>query len=368
MSGPLAILAAGGTGGHLFPAEAVAHRLLERGWRVTLATDDRGLRYATGFPEAVRRLELRSATLARGGLTARLALPVTLARGIGAALLAFRRDTPAIVAGFGGYPSIPALAAATLMGLPRLIHEQNGTLGRVNRAFASRVNRVACGSWPLRDPPRRAALQPVGNPVRAPVREAARIPYAMPGDGPLSLLIFGGSQGAHALARLMPETVALLPEPVRRRLAVTHQIRPEDMDEAVAAYRAAEIPEPAVAPFFDDLPERIARAHLVVARAGAMTIAELETIGRPSILVPLPSAMDDHQTANARPLAEAGAAILAPEADTDAGAMAGHLRAVLLEPWTARAMAAAAHARARPDADRTLADLLEELAGPGARP
>lgn len=357
----LAVLAAGGTGGHLFPAQALAEELLAGGWRVALATDARGLRYASGFPDEVARIELRSATTARGGLTARLAVPVTLARGVLGAIWRLRRERPAVVAGFGGYPAIPALAAAWTLGIPRIIHEQNAVLGRVNRAFARRVDRVACGLWPVEGAPKGARLEHIGNPVRAAVLEAARIPYDPPGDGPLRLLVFGGSQGASVFAERMPEAVAALPEGLRARLSIVQQAREEDAETLASAYRDLGVPAE-LAPFFADMPARMAAAHLVIARAGASTVAELAAIGRPSLLVPLPTAMADHQTANAKSLAEAGGSELLPQSAATPERLAEAIAAVLKDTSRAGALAAAARQQARPDAARSLAEMLDEIA------
>lgn len=362
MRGRLLVIAAGGTGGHMFPAQALAEAMLARGWRVALSTDARGLRYAGGFPEAAERRAISAATFARGGLAAKALAPLRIAAGVAEAWAWFGADRPAAVAGFGGYPALPALAAAGLRGVPRLIHEQNGVLGRVNRLFAARVEALACGVTPLIGAPAGAKLVDIGNPVRAAAQASALVPYAPPGEGALSLLAFGGSQGASALSRLLPEMMAALPEALRARLKVTAQAR-----EAEAATLSAALgPEAEVAPFFADMPARIAAAQLVICRAGASTVAELAAIGRPSILIPYPAATADHQTANARPLAAAGAAILAPEqgpygtALTGAG-LAAHVRAVLEDPACAASMAAAAKALGRPDADAALADLVERI-------
>lgn len=356
----LLVIAAGGTGGHLFPAQALAEEMLGRGWRVTLSTDARGARYAGGFPPEVVRAVLPSASPARGGALARAALPLRLAAGIARALAAFRGDTPACVAGFGGYPAVPAMAAARLLGLPRLVHEQNAVPGRVNRFFATRVHAVACGIWPARLPDGARAV-PVGNPVRAAVRAAAALPYVPPGDGPLSLLATGGSQGAGALGRLVPEALGLLEPPLRARIAAAIQVRPEDLEAVRARCRALGLAAE-TAPFFADLPERLARAGLVIARAGASTVAELAVVGRPAILVPYPAAADDHQTANAAGLAAAGAALLLPEAGLTAATLAGHVAAILADPARAAAMAGAARSLGRPDAAARLADLVETVA------
>ncbi|MEM6441147.1 MAG: UDP-N-acetylglucosamine--N-acetylmuramyl-(pentapeptide) pyrophosphoryl-undecaprenol N-acetylglucosamine transferase, partial [Pseudomonadota bacterium] len=270
----------------------------------------------------------------------------------------FARERPAAVAGFGGYPSVPALSAATLLRLPRLIHEQNGVMGRVNRLFSSRVDALAMGT-PLASPPANAV--DIGNPIRDAAREAMATPYAPPSEGPVEVLVFGGSQGASAFSRLIPAAMAALPDAMRGRLKLTQQAREGEAEGVRAAYDAAGIAAE-VAPFFDDLPGRMARTALVICRSGASTCAEIAAVGRPSILIPFPAALDDHQTANARPFEAAGAAVLAPEAGLTPEALSGHIRAVLEQPARAAAMAAAARAFGRPDAASALADLVERVA------
>jgi UDP-N-acetylglucosamine--N-acetylmuramyl-(pentapeptide) pyrophosphoryl-undecaprenol N-acetylglucosamine transferase len=362
VSAPLLVIAAGGTGGHMFPAQALAEEMLARGWRVDLSTDARGARYAGGFPGAVRRTVVNSATFARGGWAARLVVPFRIAAGVLAARRAFGADRPACVAGFGGYPAIPAMAAAWSLGLPRLIHEQNAVPGRVNRLFATRVHRVACGTWPSRLPAG-ARAEHTGNPVRAAILAAAALPYAPPApEGPLHLLVIGGSQGASLFSRLLPGAIGGLDPAFRARLRIAQQVREEDAAEVADAFRAMGVAAE-TAPFFADVPARLAGAHLVVARAGASSLAEITVTGRPSILVPYAAAMDDHQSANARPLAAAGAADVLPEAGLTAGTLAAHIAAILSDPDRAAAMAAAARSLGRPDAARRLADLVVSLAG-----
>lgn len=358
---PLAVIAAGGTGGHMFPAQALAEALLARGWRVVLSTDARGARYAGGFPQAVVRRVVPSATFARGGLAERLLVPLRLAGGMLTALVSMLVDRPAVVAGFGGYPSIPALSAAWVLRIPRLIHEQNGVLGRVNEVFARRVSAVACGTWPTALPSGLAG-EHTGNPVRAAVRERAASPYIAPGDYPMSVVVIGGSQGARVLSDVVPAALALLPESLRRHLRVAHQARPEDLDRVTQAYDLAGIPSE-VAPFFDDIPRRFSEAQLVIARAGASTVADLTVIGRPAILVPYAAALRDEQTANARGLVEGGAAVLIPERAFTPGALAEQVETILSQPRAATSMAAAAAALGIPDAAGRLADLAEHLAG-----
>jgi UDP-N-acetylglucosamine--N-acetylmuramyl-(pentapeptide) pyrophosphoryl-undecaprenol N-acetylglucosamine transferase len=360
VSAPLLVIAAGGTGGHMFPAQALAEEMLRRGWRVQLATDERGLRYGAGFPDAVGRLILSSGTFAQGGLVSRFLAPARILAGILSAIRQFRRDQPACVAGFGGYPALPALAAAWRLGLPRLIHEQNAVLGRVNRLFARRVDRVVSGTWPVTNAPEGAALVHLGNPVRDAVLAVADTPYAPPGEGPVSLVAFGGSQGASAFARLIPGAVALLPEALRHRLRIVQQVRPGEESSVAAAYESAGVTAE-LAPFFNDIPRRMAEAQLVVARSGASSVAELAVIGRPAILIPYPHAMDDHQTANAMALVEHGGAILAPEATLTVAALAGHISKVLTDAAEAARMAEASKAAGRPRASSDLADLVQEL-------
>ncbi|MDP5305551.1 UDP-N-acetylglucosamine--N-acetylmuramyl-(pentapeptide) pyrophosphoryl-undecaprenol N-acetylglucosamine transferase [Paracoccus spongiarum] len=360
MAQPLALIAAGGTGGHMFPAQALAEQLLAQGWRVTLSTDDRGARYAGGFPQAVQRSIVPAATTARGGIAGKLAAPLKIAAGVLAARAGFRRDRPAVVIGFGGYPTIPALSAALVGGLPRMIHEQNGVMGRVNRIFARRVDRVACGTWPTSLPGGVAGIH-TGNPVRAAVLARAAAPYAPPGQGLLHLLVIGGSQGARVLSDLVPAALAALPPDLRARLRVSHQARDEDGARVTDAYRTSGITAE-VQPFFADVPERLDRAQLVISRSGASSIADITVIGRPAILIPYAAATGDHQTANARALAEAGAALVHPESALDAAVLTRDIRAILTTPAHATAMAAAALSLGRPDAARRLYDLVTEIA------
>ncbi|WP_062563638.1 undecaprenyldiphospho-muramoylpentapeptide beta-N-acetylglucosaminyltransferase [Paracoccus aminovorans] len=357
---PLCLIAAGGTGGHMFPAQSLAEVLLARGWRVKLSTDERGARYAGTFPVEVTREVVSSATTARGGPLAKLAVPFRIGAGVLTAMRRFRADRPAVVVGFGGYPTIPAMAAALALGIPRMIHEQNGVMGRVNMAFARRVSRVACGTWPTRLPEAVEGIH-TGNPVRQAVLDQAAAPYVPPGEtGPLHLLIIGGSQGARVLSDVVPEAIASLPEDMRPRLIVSHQARAENAERVTAAYRAAGIAA-TVRPFFDDVPARLAQAQLVVSRAGASSIADITVIGRPAILIPYAAATADHQTANARALAESGAAVLLPESVLDAESLARDMRDILSDSARATRMAAAALELARPDAAQRLADLVTDL-------
>jgi len=360
MTQPLLIIAAGGTGGHMFPAQALAELMLRRGWRVTLSTDTRGARYTGGFPHSCKVEQIASATFARGGLLARVMVPLRIATGVAAALLWMRRDRPNVVVGFGGYPSIPALSAAWVLRVPRMIHEQNGVLGRVNGLFAPRVAHVACGTWPT-ELPRGVTGVPVGNPVRMAVLAEAGAPYTPPAGGALNILVIGGSQGARILSDVVPEALASLPPDLRSRLHVAHQARDEDGMRVAEFYRDHRIAAEVQA-FFGDIPTRMRDAQLVISRSGASSVADISIIGRPCVLIPFAAATGDHQTANARGLVSAGAAILIPEARLTPAALAEQVESVLTQPEAAAQMAQAALSVAHPDAAETLADLVEGLA------
>lgn len=357
---PLLVIAAGGTGGHMFPAQALAEEMLSRGWRVKLSTDPRGARYSGGFPDAVDVDIVQSSTFSRGGLLAKLLTPFQIIRGVLAALRQMKQDRPDVVAGFGGYPALPAMAAAVATKTPRLIHEQNGVLGRVNRLFAPRVDIVACGTWPT-VLPKDVTGTPTGNPVRSSVLARAGAPYIAPGDWPMNILAIGGSQGARILSQTMPAALALLSNDLRHRLRVAQQARDADADACKQAYADAGVTAE-VSPFFTDLPDRMADAQLVVSRSGASSVADIAVIGRPSILIPLAIATDDHQTANARGLKDADAAIVIAESELAPASLARHIAEVLNNADKAEAMAAAALTQGKPDATLALAALVEQLA------
>lgn len=359
LDAPLMVIAAGGTGGHMFPAQALAEAMLRKGWRVKLSTDARGARYTSGFPHVIEIEQVNSATFARGGIMQKMAVPFRILGGIWSTYFGLRRDRPLIVVGFGGYPTIPAMAAAYLLGLPRMLHEQNGVLGRVNQLFAKRVNKVACGTWPT-ELPDGVTGQHVGNPVRRAILERAGAPYIAPGDYPMSILVMGGSQGARILSDQVPAALAALPEKLRRHISVSHQARQEDLTRVSAFYATSGI-RADVMPFFQDVPRRMSEAQLVISRAGASSVADIAVIGRPSILVPLAAAIRDEQTANARALVEAGAAVQIAEPDLSAEHLRNTVAMILENPEDAAKMAAAALAEARPDATENLVALVKEL-------
>ncbi|TMV07918.1 UDP-N-acetylglucosamine--N-acetylmuramyl-(pentapeptide) pyrophosphoryl-undecaprenol N-acetylglucosamine transferase [Ruegeria sediminis] len=360
MGQPYLLIAAGGTGGHMFPAQALAETMLRRGWRVRLSTDARGARYTGGFPHSTEIAQVASATFSRGGLAGKAMAGPVIAGGVTSMAWQMLRDRPDVVVGFGGYPSIPALGAATLLGVPRMIHEQNGVLGQVNQMFATRVAQVACGVWPT-DLPEGARGVHVGNPVRAAVLERAAAPYIPPGDYPMSVLVMGGSQGARILSDVVPGAIAALPDDLRRHIRVSHQARDED-GERVAAYYSEHGVLAEVEPFFHDVPRRMSEAQLVISRSGASSVADISVIGRPSVLIPYAVAAGDHQTANARGLVQAGAAIMIPESALDVSSLAEQITTILTNPKAAQTMARAALSVGVPDATERLAALVEGLA------
>ncbi|QFT60363.1 UDP-N-acetylglucosamine--N-acetylmuramyl-(pentapeptide) pyrophosphoryl-undecaprenol N-acetylglucosamine transferase [Sulfitobacter sp. THAF37] len=365
MTAPLLIIAAGGTGGHMFPAQALAEVMLARGWRVRLSTDARGARYTGGFPAEVDIQQVSSATFARGGVLAKAMVPLRIGAGALGAAMRMMRDRPAVVVGFGGYPSIPALSAATLLRVPRMIHEQNGVLGRVNTIFAKRVDAMACGTWPTNLPEGVEGVH-VGNPVRAAVLDRAGAGYIPPGDYPMEVLVMGGSQGARILSDVVPAALAALPLAMLKNIRVSHQARDED-GQRVADYYAENAIDADVQPFFDDVPRRMSEAQLVISRSGASSVADISVIGRPSILIPFAAATGDHQTANARGLVEAGAAIMIPESQLSTDALAEQIQSILEQPDAALQMSRAAHAVGKPEAAEALAQMVETLAQEGTR-
>jgi UDP-N-acetylglucosamine--N-acetylmuramyl-(pentapeptide) pyrophosphoryl-undecaprenol N-acetylglucosamine transferase len=357
---PFIVLAAGGTGGHVFPAQALAAVLAARGCRLGLITDARGQAHGGALGE-VETWRVQAGGLAGAGILGKLTSGARLTWGLIQARRLLARLKPDVVVGFGGYAAFPTVAAAIGAHRPSLIHEQNAILGRANRLLADSITEIATALPRVEHLPAGKGHH-VGNPVRAGTLGARDVPYAPPGaDGPVRLLVTGGSQGARALTDLVPAALAALPDALRGRLHVAQQCRPEDLDRARAVYDAAGI-DAETAAFFDDIPARLASAHLVICRAGASTVAELTCAGRPAVLVPYPFAIDDHQTANARALDEAGAGWLMPQDALTAERLSERLNALLAAPDTLAAAAAHARALGRPDAAERLADLTLSLA------
>ncbi|MBU1210930.1 MAG: undecaprenyldiphospho-muramoylpentapeptide beta-N-acetylglucosaminyltransferase [Alphaproteobacteria bacterium] len=361
---PCILLAAGGTGGHLFPAFALAEELARRGYLVDLVTDMRGDRYGTGFP-ARKVHQIPSATLTGKSPVAVAQTVWTLSRGITAAVKLLGEIRPAVVIGFGGYPTFPPLMAAKLRGIKTALHEQNAVLGRANRMLAARVDAIATSFEHVKflDGPLTAKARFTGNPVRDAVIELSSRPYWTPDSSDaIQLLVFGGSQGARFFSDTVPPAMTRLPQEIRQRLRIVQQAREEDVERVRQAYAQSGISAD-IAPFFTDLPEIMANSHLVIGRAGASTIAELTVMGRPSILVPLPHALDNDQLLNAVTLAESGGAWRIEQKDLDADRLANEIERLIRDPMLLLNAANAARSHGKPDAVQRLADLVAELAG-----
>ncbi|MFC4724489.1 undecaprenyldiphospho-muramoylpentapeptide beta-N-acetylglucosaminyltransferase [Glycocaulis abyssi] len=361
MSAPRLLIAAGGTGGHIFPARAVAETLREAGWQIRLVTDQRGMRHATGFPcEGVDQIEAATPFVKNPARAA--GNTVRLARGFASTGRIIARFKPDLIAGFGGYPAFPALAHARLKRIPFVIHEQNAVLGRVNRLFAGNAFAVASGFDRLDRLPRKSCHVVTGNPVRSAILAGGRTPYAAPqGDGQVRLLVIGGSLGARILSVGVPEAIAGLPEGLRARLEVTQQTRAEQIEASRRIYAEAGV-QAHCEPFFEDMGPLYAAAHLVISRSGASSVSEIAALGRPSLLVPLEIAADDHQRANAMSLAQAGGAQIITEDEIAAGALRARLETLLGDGEALANMAEAALQAGKPDAHLRLASLLQEAA------
>jgi UDP-N-acetylglucosamine--N-acetylmuramyl-(pentapeptide) pyrophosphoryl-undecaprenol N-acetylglucosamine transferase len=359
---PLILLAAGGTGGHLFPAEALANELVTRGFRVDLVTDHRVSNYLGKFPAG--DVHVVSADTLRGGNPIRLAL--TFFRlGIGTlrSIFLLLKLRPIAVVGFGGYPTLPPLFAAKLLFIPTIIHDANAVMGRANRLIAKFASAIATGYPRTADSSLEHKATRTGNPVRPAVAAAARVEYpAISANSPLKLVIFGGSQGARVMSEVVPGALGKLDEKFRSRLEIVQQSREEDLAEAQSIYRRLNI-KAELAAFFPDLPAKIAASHLVIGRSGASTVSELAAIGRPSILVPLPHAIDNDQLANASSLAAAGGAIVIRQSEFTSERLASELTTLFNDPLRLPAMAKAAKAEGRIDAAERLADLVAKVAG-----
>ena len=366
--GRTVMLAAGGTGGHLFPAQALAEELVRRGYLIHLMTDERVKDYGKSFP-AIEIHEVPSATLSfsKPWLLPQRAL--RLWKGYRLALAILSKVKPIAVCGFGGYPSFPPLLAATKLNIPSCVHDQNAVMGRANRALAKMATAVASSFPTLASLPESAKekLTVTGNPVRDLVLQSKAAPYAAPdANGEFHLLVFGGSQGAQFFSQFMPNAIRALPQAVLKSLKITQQCRPEDIEAVKAAYAALGI-KADLAPFFMDMPRRIAQSHLVFCRSGASTIAELGVIGRPAIMVPLPHAIDNDQLKNAESFAKAGAGWIMPQAELTAEKFAGFFMRLRYQQGELNQAADAALTHGKPDAAKRLADLIVKIAGEGKK-
>ncbi|WP_105382546.1 undecaprenyldiphospho-muramoylpentapeptide beta-N-acetylglucosaminyltransferase [Neorhizobium alkalisoli] len=361
MTKGIVLLAAGGTGGHVFPAEALGHELRARGYSVHLVTDSRAERYAGTFPADEIHV-VPSATFGSKN-------PIALARtgwklwtGLRAARRLIGRLKPLAVVGFGGYPTVPPLMASTAMGVPSMIHEQNAVMGRANKALTGKVQAIAGGFLPETEGPYAGKTVTTGNPVRPAVLAASNVPYVASRDSdPFRLVVFGGSQGAQYFSSAVPTALSLLDQAERDRLAVTQQARPEDKDRVTSCFAKLKAPAD-ISSFFSDMAERLATAHLVICRSGASTVSEIAVIGRPAILVPYPHALDHDQAANAAALVATGGAQVVPQSELSPERLAALVSAAMKEPERLEKMAAAAKSAGRPNAAILLADMVVAIA------
>ena len=358
MNDPLLVLAAGGTGGHMFPAQAIAEEMVARSWQVKLSTDSRGARYCENFPSDVEVLIVNSATFSGRSIFGKLSVPLKIFYGVFQSLLWFKRNKPSCVVGFGGYPSIPAITAALIWRIPTILHEQNGVLGQVNKLFAKKVDFVAYGIAP--ESLSSANSLYTGNPVRNSVLKFNASPYIPPGDYPINVLVIGGSQGARIMSDIVPAALSLLSEKNKKNLRVAHQARPEDEDRVIKLYSEHNI-DAEVSSFFDDVPRRISEAQLVISRSGASSVADIATIGRPSILVPLKSARRDEQSINAESMTSINSAISFVEDDFTEEKLSKCIAKFLASPKKAEAMAIAALTRSSENSVQMMSELIIRL-------
>ena len=358
MNDPLLVLAAGGTGGHMFPAQAIAEEMVASGWQVKLSTDSRGARYCENFPSDVEVLIVNSATFSGRSIFGKLSVPLKIFYGVFQSLLWFKRNKPSCVVGFGGYPSIPAITAALIWRIPTILHEQNGVLGQVNKLFAKKVDFVAYGIAPECLSSENSKY--IGNPVRNSVLKFKESPYIPPGDYPINVLVIGGSQGARIMSDIVPAALSLLSEKNKKNLRVAHQARPEDKDRVIKLYSEHNI-DAEVSSFFDDVPRRISEAQLVISRSGASSVADIATIGRPSILVPLKSARRDEQSINAESMTSINSAISFVEDDFTEEKLSKCIAKFLASPKKAEAMAIAALTRSSENSVQMMSELIIRL-------
>lgn len=356
------VIAAGGTGGHLFPAEALAQELSRRGWKIYLMTDERANRYGVSFP-CEEIIEIPAATISPRAPLRAIGAIAKIASGFWRARRRLGQLHPEVVVGFGGYPTLPPLLAAITGGIATCIHEQNAVIGRANRIVAGYVDLIA-STFP--DPKRlsekaRGRMRVVGNPVRDAVLAEQDSVYDPPAtDGPVRLLVFGGSQGAKIFSDIVPPALAALDPAIRSRLQVVQQCREEDIERVEAAYTASGV-DAQIEPFFPDLPKRMAASHLVICRSGASTVCELGVIGRPALLVPLPHALEGDQLYNARAFEDSGGGWLVPQETLTPQVLCERLTALVNEPGGLGRAARNAATFGKPEAATTLADLLESL-------
>lgn len=353
---PRLLLAAGGTGGHMFPAQALAEMLKSQGWDIAMITDARGRKH-TGHIPADPIIDVEATSISPRRPIKAILGAIKLMKGTWQARQFMLSWKPDVVVGFGGYPAFPAMRAAQGLGLPTILHEQNAVLGRVNRVFARKANHVASGFETLQRLPSGAHHVCVGNPLRKQITDAVPKAYTPP-KSDIHILIVGGSLGARLISETMPAAIALLPEALRKRIKVTQQTRLESLEKAQSIYESAGV-SAVCETFFTNIQDHLAKAHYVVGRAGASSVSEIAVMGKPSLLIPLAIAMDDHQTANALALKSHGAADILPESEFTSENVKSILEGRLNDSTWLKSAAKAARKAARPHATRDLAKLVK---------
>ncbi len=358
-SKPHILIVTGGTGGHVFPAQALSEELVVRGWRVKVWIDQRVESLARNFPDEIQWEVIPSKPFAQSNFFAKLVVPLILLWGLLIVLGKILRDRPVRAVGFGSYATFAPLLGGIILGVPCIIHEQNGNMGVVNRIFSKRVRLVASGSYTPQFPPKTNWIF-TGNPLRKEVISKLELSYSFPQKDKITVLIFGGSQGARIFDHIIPESVSGLPEDLLKRLKIYQQVRDENIPNVDKIYKKLNM-DYEIKPFFENIPELMASSQLIISRSGASSIAEITAMGLPSILVPFAAATNDHQTINSQVLEKAGATIVLKENNLDPAIMADAISKILSNPEKANQMAAASKKLGVSDAAKRLADVIENL-------
>ena len=360
MSNNVIFLAAGGSGGHVFPAQALAEVLLQRGWDVFLITDRRGLEFTRGFSEKVEKIVLKVKNPSSGGIYSFVLSIWLLFWSVIAVIRFCRKLQPSFVIGFGGYPSAPSMVAAQILKIPSVIHEQNAVLGRVNRIFRKRVKFLAFGLTPYLSTDCTENVIISGNPVRKFILESNRKKFTNNSPGKFKILVLGGSQDASLVSELVYEAIIKLPEKIRKRVSVIHQCRKDDIRNIEEKYSCSSVDSMTKA-FFENVFEHFNAANLVISRAGASTLAELCIFGRPSILIPLPTAVGNHQALNAGVMEAEGAAIVMDQTKLTAKKLTETIGYLINDKKRISVMANSALKLGKPNAADVIANELEKL-------
>ena len=351
------VLTTGGSGGHIFPAQSVAAELVKKGYQVVFITDKRGSEFQD-LPE-VKTYRLAAESVTGKSLIGKAIAAFKLWIGAGQAMKLLVQLKPALVIGFGGYASLPAVISAQMLHIPAILHEQNAILGRANRVAARGVRMIATSFPHVNRVPQNIPTIHVGQPVRAPILERQNTP--MPEKDTFNLLVFGGSQGAHFFSEHIPEVLMKLPENYRAKIELTQQARPEDEDAVKKAYESAGFKSLTIASFFSNMPDLLSNANLVIGRGGAGTLTEVMVVGRPAIIIPLPTAADNHQVANAKELETAGGGWVIEQKDFDADKLAEHIKSLMDNPETLKQTAEKAHAMAIINAAERMAEMADDV-------